>query len=160
MNVIELDLRDEDGIILRLNDLFERCDALSERVQNDQRLVGEFKGKQLVTLLAVQTQLLLDYTMIIPEISATKTVVENHIKKIIAITQKNLLATSQRALGERELHRLLDGEQRVLDWRLFQAQLEQYEGEFKTLQQLLISRGYILRTISELYNSEKSDVIV
>lgn len=160
MNVIELDLRDEDSIIIRLFDLFQRCEQLSDKVKGDSRLTGDFKGKELVTLLSVQTQLILDYTMIIPEINATKTVVENHIKKIIAITQKNLLATSQRALGERELHRLIEGDQRVLDWRLYHAQLEQYEGEFKTLQQLLVSRGYLLRTIAELYNNEKFDVIV
>ena len=72
MNVIDLDLRNEDSIIVRLFELYQRCEQLSGKVEGDTRLTGEFKGKELVTLLSVQTQLILDYTMIIPEINATK----------------------------------------------------------------------------------------
>jgi hypothetical protein len=160
MNVLDVDLQSEDNIILKLDDLYTRCDNLKAKIQSDPRLLQKWKGSNVVSMLSQQTDLILDYTMIIPELTAMKNLMEAYLKKIATIIQKNLVSTSQRAYGDRELVRLIEGDNKILFWTQHKIQLEQLEGEFKALSSALVTRGFSLRNISEMHINEKGDVVI
>lgn len=160
MNVIDINLQDEDNIILKLDELYTRCEALKHRIQSDPRLLQKWKGTNVVTMLSHQTDLILDYTMIIPELTAMKNLMDAFLKKIATIIQKNLVSTSQRAYGDRELVRLIEGDNKILFWTQHKIQIEQLEGEFKALNSALVTRGFSLRNISEMHINDKSDVVI
>lgn len=160
MNVLDVDLQNEDNIILKLDDLYTRCENLKVKIQSDPRLLQNWKGSNVVSMLSQQTDLILDYTMIIPELTAMKNLMEAYLKKIATIIQKNLVSTSQRAYGDRELVRLIEGDNKILYWTQHKIQLEQLEGEFKALSSALVTRGFSLRNISEMHINEKGDVVI
>lgn len=160
MMVIDLDIADEDDLILKLDDVYTRCERILSEFENDDRIRKEMVGREIVKLMAQQTDLIIKYTMIIPEICAMGKMVDAYLKKTAAIMQKNLNASSQKALGEREVMRLIDGDPKMLKWLQHKAQLEQFEGNFKAIQQLLVSRGFILKSIIEAHIHEKSDVVI
>lgn len=160
MQVLEVDLKNEDDMILRLDDLYTRCEKLLEEFQNDPKIKQEMVGKELVKLMAQQTDLIIKYTMILPELAGMNKLLEAYLKKIAATIQKNLNASSQKALGDREMMRLIEGDNKTLQWMQHKAQLEQFEMNFKIIQQLLISRGYALKSIIDAHIHDKSEVVI
>jgi hypothetical protein len=98
--------------------------------------------------------------MILPEVVAMGDLIDAFIKKVAATIQKNLNASSHKALGEREMMRLIEGDSKMLQWLQHRAQINQFELHFKTIQQLLVSRGFALRSICEAHIHDKSEVII
>lgn len=160
MNVLDVDLKNEDDIILKLDDLYTRCDQLLEKFETDYRIKQEMTGKEIVRLMSQQTDLIITYTMIIPEVCAMISIMESFLKKVACIIQKNLNQSSQKSLGDRETARLIEGDSKMVQWQQHKAQLQQYEMNFKIIQQLLISRGYTLKAILDAHINDKSEVVI
>ncbi len=160
MRVSEINLTEEDEVILKLDDLYSRCEQLLIKFENDSRIKQEMVGKEVIKLIAQQTDLIICYTMILPEVVAMGDLIDAFIKKVAATIQKNLNASSHKALGEREMMRLIEGDSKMLQWLQHRAQINQFELHFKTIQQLLVSRGFALRSICEAHIHDKSEVII
>jgi hypothetical protein len=110
--------------------------------------------------MSQQTDLIVTYTMIIPEVCAMISIMESFLKKVACIIQKNLNQSSQKSLGDRETARLIEGDSKMVQWQQHKAQLQQYEMNFKIIQQLLISRGYTLKAILDAHINDKSEVVI
>lgn len=160
MNIIDVDFSSEDEIIIALDDMFDKCETLLNKSREDKRIIEPMEGKSVAIMLAQQTSLMLDYTMIVPELNALETMVQSHLKYIASIIQKNLHASSQRALGDREVARLIEGDPRIVKWNQFQAQVVQYKTYFDMLGKIINSRGFHLRSLAEMANNDKMDLMV
>ena len=100
------------------------------KFEHDPRIKQEMVGKEVIKLIAQQTDLIICYTMILPEVVAMGDLIDAFIKKVAATIQKNLNASSHKALGEREMMRLIEGDSKMLQWLQHRAQINQFELHF------------------------------
>ena len=158
--ILEVDLSEENNLILKLDELYDACDKIIEECENDQQFIGNYAGQKIITLLANQTELTFKYTKILSDVTAMKKLLELYLKSITRIIQKNIQANSQRALGDREIARLIDGDPKIVEWTQHLIQVEQYENTFKMLNDALRGRGYQLKSIADLHINEKNEMEV